>query len=91
MAEDLGICSSVYVPVLGARGPQRASLHDSILIVDQASIGKVVRKLLETQQGWNACGEAGDGKQAVEQAEVLNPHLIVLDIRMPILNGFEAR
>ena len=43
MAEDLGICSSVYVPVLGARVPQRASLHDSILIVDgHFGFGQVV-------------------------------------------------
>ena len=68
---------------LWARGLQRASLNDKILIVDQQSIEKVVRKLLESQQGWNVCGEAADGKQAVEQAEVLNPHLVVPDIRMP--------
>jgi DNA-binding NarL/FixJ family response regulator len=42
------------------------------------------------QPQWLVCGEAPDGLQAVEQAASLQPHLVVLDITMPEINGFEA-
>lgn len=62
-----------------------------ILIVDDSQpVRSMLRQLLGAAPEWQICGEAADGKHAVEQAELLNPHLIVLDIHMPILNGFEA-
>jgi len=55
---------------------------------------EVVRKglisLLEAQPGWEVCGEAGDGREAVEKAAELKPDIIILDIGMPSLNGLEA-
>lgn len=51
---------------------------------------RVIRALLESQQGFEVCGEAQNGQEAVEMARQLSPDVVVLDISMPILNGFEA-
>ncbi|MGH9689912.1 MAG: response regulator [Candidatus Acidiferrales bacterium] len=40
--------------------------------------------------GWQVCGEARDGKEAIEQARALNPDLVVLDVSMPVMSGLEA-
>ena len=61
-----------------------------ILIVDDHPlIRRTVRSLLEGHY-LNVCGEAGDGKGAVEKATDLRPDIIVLDIFMPLMTGFEA-
>ena len=36
------------------------------------------------------CGEAGNGKEAIEKAERMHPDLIVLDLSMPVMNGMQA-
>ena len=55
---------------------------------------EVVRRgliaLLQSQPEWEVCGEAGDGREAVEKAQKLKPDVIILDIGMPSLNGLEA-
>ena len=52
--------------------------------------GGGVRALIEAHPGWEVCGEAKDGREAVERAADTNPDLVVLDIGMPNLNGLEA-
>src|SRR5438094_8235703 len=55
---------------------------------------EVVRKglcaLLQAQPDWEVCGEAADGREAVEKAQELKPDVVILDIGMPSLNGLEA-
>ncbi|HXP16066.1 MAG TPA: response regulator transcription factor [Terriglobales bacterium] len=46
--------------------------------------------LLKSRPGWEVCGEAQDGRQAVEKAHELKPDIVILDIGMPNLNGLEA-
>lgn len=48
-----------------------------------------LRAALETH-GYVVCGEAADGVAAIEQARVLKPDLVVLDLAMPRLNGMET-
>jgi DNA-binding NarL/FixJ family response regulator len=51
---------------------------------------KLVRGLIEAEEGWQVCGEAVDGRHATEQATLLKPDLIVLDVQMPVMDGFAA-
>ena len=62
-----------------------------ILIADDHDVVRAgVRLLIETQPGWDVCGEAANGREAVALADKLRPDLVVLDITMPELNGLEA-
>ena len=62
-----------------------------ILIADDHEVVRHgVRALLESQPGWTVCGEASTGHEAVAMAIALKPHVVVLDISMPELNGLEA-
>src|SRR5208283_1855761 len=49
-----------------------------------------LRKMLEEQPGWVVCGEAGNGREAVEKTRALKPDVLVLDFVMPELNGLEV-
>jgi DNA-binding NarL/FixJ family response regulator len=67
------------------RGPAR------ILIADEHPVVRSgLRALLSKNSRWQVCGEAVNGKQAVEQVRELNPQLVVLDLNMPVMNGTEA-
>jgi DNA-binding NarL/FixJ family response regulator len=62
-----------------------------ILIADDHEVARRgIRALLESHPGWEVCGEAKDGREAVELAGKVKPDLILLDIGMPNLNGLEA-
>jgi DNA-binding NarL/FixJ family response regulator len=62
-----------------------------ILIADDHEVArKGIRSLLEDHAGWEVCGEAKDGREAVESATKLNPDVFLLDIGMPNLNGLDA-
>jgi DNA-binding NarL/FixJ family response regulator len=62
-----------------------------ILIADDHEVARRgIRALLESHPAWEVCGEAKDGREAVELAAALKPQLILLDIGMPNLNGLEA-
>jgi DNA-binding NarL/FixJ family response regulator len=62
-----------------------------ILIADDHElVRKGLRSVLENQPGWKVCGEAVNGRQAVELTKQLGPDVIVLDVTMPELNGLEA-
>jgi DNA-binding NarL/FixJ family response regulator len=57
---------------------------------DQALVRAGFRKLLESAPGVDVVGEAGDGREAVDLARRLRPSLVLMDIRMPRLDGIEA-
>ncbi len=62
-----------------------------ILIADDHEVARRgVRALLESHAGWEVCGEAKDGREALELAAALKPDIVLLDIGMPSLNGLEA-
>jgi DNA-binding NarL/FixJ family response regulator len=63
----------------------------TILIVDESdSVRGSIRAVLESQTGWQVCGEATDGVDAIEKARKLKPDLIILDVAMPRMNRLEA-
>lgn len=57
---------------------------------DHQVMRKGIRALLENDPAWLVCGEAENGRQAVEKARELRPDLIILDLTMPEMNGLEA-
>jgi DNA-binding NarL/FixJ family response regulator len=62
-----------------------------ILIADDHELMRTgTRALIEVNENWEVCGEARNGREAVELTEKLKPDLVVLDIAMPELNGLEA-
>jgi DNA-binding NarL/FixJ family response regulator len=62
-----------------------------LLIADDHEIvRRGLRTVLETRQGWVVVAEASDGREALEKAEEFNPHVTILDISMPSMNGLEA-
>lgn len=60
-----------------------------LLADDHKVVRKGLRGTLE-DYGWHVCGEASDGRQAVDLAMELKPDVAVLDLTMPELNGIEA-
>ena len=56
---------------------------------DSAASRRALRNLIEGN-GWEVCGEAEDGLAAVEKTAILKPDLVILDFRMPNLNGLQA-
>jgi DNA-binding NarL/FixJ family response regulator len=61
-----------------------------LLADDHEVVRHGVRMLIEKEVGWEVCGEAVDGRQAVALAEKLRPNVVVMDLGMPELNGLEA-
>ena len=61
-----------------------------LLADDHSVVWRGLRTLLETQAGWEICGEASNGREAIELTRELQPDVIVMDISMPELNGLEA-
>jgi CheY-like chemotaxis protein len=67
------------------------SVSKRILIADDhESVLRRVRALLEDDPGLEVCGDAVDGRDAIEKAARLEPDLVILDFAMPRLNGLEA-
>jgi len=62
-----------------------------ILIVDDsAAVRRALREVLGQQQGWEVSGEAGNGREAIEEVQKAKPDVIVLDLSMPVMNGLET-
>ena len=62
-----------------------------ILVVDDHEVvRRGICSVLATESSVTLCGEAVDGKDAVEKAKALRPDIIVMDITMPQMNGLDA-
>lgn len=57
---------------------------------DNEQIRNGLCSVLEARSGWIVCGHAVDGTDAVQKALDLKPDIILVDVSMPGLNGFEA-
>jgi len=62
-----------------------------ILIADDdASIRGLLRRILEEHAGWQVCGEAANGRDAILKTEQLTPDVVIMDLAMPQMNGLQA-
>jgi DNA-binding NarL/FixJ family response regulator len=63
----------------------------AVLVADDQALVRVgLRKILESEPDTTVVGEAGDGQEAVDAARLLRPDVVLMDIRMPVLDGIEA-
>ena len=61
-----------------------------VVVADDETDIRLLLKLQLRQAGINVVGEAGDGHEAIEVCASLAPHVVVLDLLMPRMTGFEA-
>ncbi|MCB0072996.1 MAG: response regulator transcription factor [Caldilineaceae bacterium] len=61
-----------------------------LLAEDHTIVRKGIRSLLDAERDIDVVGEAENGREAVEIAEVIHPDIVVMDHSMPVLNGLEA-
>jgi DNA-binding NarL/FixJ family response regulator len=73
-------------------GSQYSNMKPKVLIVDDHEIVRegIRRLLTRSRPDWEICGEATNGKQAIDNVKTLKPDVVVLDITMPGMSGLEA-
>src|SRR3982074_2314624 len=69
---------------------QQGVLASILIVDDHPAIRRALRAAFERQPGFTVCGEAEDGFDAIGKAKKLAPDLIVLDLRMPVMDGLDA-
>jgi CheY-like chemotaxis protein len=63
----------------------------TILVADDnPAIREMLCKLFESEEGYEICAEASNGQEAIDLALRCHPHLIILDLTMPVMGGLEA-
>lgn len=65
-------------------------MANRILIVDDAAFMRMMIRDILSKNGYEVCGEANDGVQAIEKYKELKPDLITMDITMPEMDGIQA-
>lgn len=61
-----------------------------LLVDDQELFRAGIARILEAQEGITVAGEAGDGAEAVARVDEIGPDVVLMDIRMPVMDGVEA-
>jgi DNA-binding NarL/FixJ family response regulator len=64
--------------------------HRILIVDDSAIIRHSIRACIEHNTDWEVCGEAENGKVAIEKVRQLHPDVVTLDWQMPVMNGLEA-
>jgi DNA-binding NarL/FixJ family response regulator len=64
--------------------------HSILIADDSVFIRQGLCELFEGEVDFSVCGDAENGREAVEMAQVLHPDLILLDLSMPVMNGLDA-
>ncbi|MFB0620802.1 response regulator [Streptomyces sp. AGS-58] len=70
--------------------PSKKTVAPRVLIADDEELIRTGFRLILTSRGIEVIGEAADGAQAISEAERLRPDVLLMDIRMPKLDGLEA-
>ena len=61
-----------------------------LIVDDMPQVRQELRSLLQLSNEVEIVGEAGDGQEAIKQAELLRPDVVIMDLEMPILDGLDA-
>jgi DNA-binding NarL/FixJ family response regulator len=70
--------------------PQKAAPVRILIADDSPFVRKAIRFLLEANPGWEVCGEAANGQEALDRAMKLTPDIIILDLVMPVMDGLQT-
>jgi DNA-binding NarL/FixJ family response regulator len=86
-----GHCDVIQSSFHSAEASRIAKMPARILIADDHELmRRGLRTIIESHKGWQVCGEARTGNEAVKIAEAQRPQIAILDITMPELNGLDA-
>lgn len=64
--------------------------HTILIADDSLFVREALCELFDQEEDFDVCGDAENGREAVEMAQVLHPDLILLDLSMPVMNGLDA-
>src|ERR1700736_6618793 len=79
-----------YSKLLGATHLEKRATLRILVADDHESVRKGVCVILGARGDIEVCGEAANGREAIDKAQALKPDLIILDITMPVLSGIDA-
>jgi CheY-like chemotaxis protein len=88
--KSLNFQDAAKKPSVGATTKRGTTVAKTVLIVDDSAIVRRTVCSALLSDGFDVCGEANDGQEAVELAGKLFPDLIILDLSMPVMNGLQA-
>ena len=74
----------------GSASPAAPAAGLKVLVVEDEALIRMDLAEMLTEEGYDVVGQAGDGARAVELAEQLRPDLVILDVKMPVLDGIAA-
>jgi len=77
-------------PAPGARIPNPSRVFRILIADDHEMVRQGVRALFEKERQFAVCGEAANGREAIDQVRKLSPDVVILDISMPVMGGLEA-
>lgn len=75
---------------LSEKRPKEIKALRILIADDHPVVRRGVKSLLETRSNWEICGEARTGAEALEQVKILKPDILIIDISMPAMGGFNA-
>ena len=65
-------------------------IESTLTVDDNAFVREALCEMFKRERDFDICGEAENGRDAIEKAKQLRPDLVVLDLSMPVMNGLEA-
>jgi AmiR/NasT family two-component response regulator len=73
-----------------ATGSERSVTARRVLVAEDEALIRLDLIEMLSEEGYVVVGEAADGQQAVKQAEALRPDLVIMDVKMPKMDGIDA-
>lgn len=67
-----------------------AQTHGRVLLVDDEALIRMGMRTILDSLGYEVVGEAGNGQDALDKVAVLHPDVVIMDIKMPVMDGLEA-